>query len=255
MGAADTPGERTRMSFAAGDGEFRNRFWIIGAAYGVGFFLYSIDKTPVAIAFARRIVGSGAGEDSSQFGHTIRLSFAFGTLLVFLAALVRSWATAYLQASVVHDADLHSERLLADGPYRHLRNPLYLGNILMAVGIGFLASRTGFVVIVVVNILIVLRLIAREEAGLLASQGESYRRYYEAVPSLLPSIRPRVSAGTGQPNWRDGFFGESFVWGFAVGMAAFTVTLNIAYYYVCMSLGFAVYFLQSYWRSRDKAKL
>jgi len=243
------------MSFAASDSEFRNRFWIIGAAYGVGFFLYSIDKTPLAIALVHRILGSGVSDDSAQFGHAVRSIFAGGTLLVLLAALVRSWATAYLQASVVHDADLHSERLLADGPYRHLRNPLYLGHILMAIGIGFLASRIGFVVIVVVNILIVLRLIAREEAGLLASQGESYRRYYDAVPSLLPSISPRVPAGTGQPNWRDGFFGESFVWGFAAGMAAFTVTLNIVYYYVCMSLGFAVYFLQSYLRSRDKTKL
>lgn len=244
------------MSFAASDSEFRNRFWIIGASYGVGFFLYSIDKINVAVAFAHRILGSGASEDSSQFAHAIRVIFAFGTLLVLLAALVRSWATAYLQASVVHDADLHSERLLADGPYRHLRNPLYLGNILMAAGIGFLASRTGFVVIVVVNILIVLRLIAREEAGLLASQGESCRRYYEAVPRLLPSIRPRVPAGTGRPNWRDGFVGESFVWGFVAGMAAFTVTLNIAYYWVCMSVGFAVYFFQSYYlRSRAKAKL
>ena len=242
------------MNFAASDAEFRHRFWIIGAAYGVGFFLYTVDHTYVAVALARRILGSAVSEDSLQFGHAVRAIFAFGTLLVFLAALVRSWATAYLHANVVHDADLHSERLLADGPYRHLRNPLYLGNILMAVGIGFLASRIGFVVIVVVNILIVMRLIAREEAGLLASQGESYRLYYEAVPSLLPSIRARVPAGTGHPNWRDGFFGESFVWGFAFGMAAFTATLNIAYYWICMSVGFAIYFLQSYLRSRDKVK-
>ena len=242
------------MSSAASDTEFRNRFWIIGAAYGVGFFLYAVDHVYIAFAIARRILGPGVSEDSSQFGHAVRAIFAVGTLLVFLAALVRSWATAYLHANVVHDADLHSERLLADGPYRHLRNPLYLGNILMAVGIGFLASRIGFVVIVVVNILIVLRLIAREEASLLASQGESYRRYYEAVPSLLPSIRARVPAGTGQPNWRDGFFGESFVWGFAFGMAAFTVTLNVKYYWICMGAGFAVYFLQNYLRSRDKAK-
>ncbi len=240
------------MSFAAGDTEFRNRFWIIGASYGVGFFLYQFDHTNVSVALARRILGAGVGEDSLQFGHAIRVIFAFGTVLVVLAALVRSWATSYLHANVVHDADIHSERLLADGPYRHLRNPLYLGNILMAVGLGLLASRSGFVVIVLVNILIVLRLIAREEAGLLASQGESYRRYYKAVPSLLPSIRAREPAGTGQPNWRDGFFGESFVWGFAFGMLAFTITLNVAYYWICMGAGFAVFFLQSYLRSRDK---
>ena len=197
------------MSFAAGDAEFRNRFWIIGASYGLGFFLYSVDKSNVSVALARRILGSAVSEDTSQFDHLVRGIFACGVVLIFLAALVRSWATAYLHADVVHDADLHSERLLADGPYRYLRNPLYLGNILMAVGISTMASRVGFVVIVALNILIVLRLIGREENGLLASQGESYRRYYETVPKLVPSVRARVPAGGGQPNWRDGFFGES----------------------------------------------
>jgi protein-S-isoprenylcysteine O-methyltransferase Ste14 len=243
------------MNFAASDAEFRNRFWIIGAAYGVGFFLYQFDHGNVAIALAHRILGAGVNEDSAQFDHAVRAIFFFGTMLVILAALVRSWATAYLSAKVVHDADLHSERLLADGPYRHLRNPLYLGNILMATGIGLLASRIGFVVIVLANILIVLRLIAREEAGLLASRGESYFRYYKAVPALLPSLQARVPAGSGQPNWRDGFFGESFVWGFALGMAAFTITLNVAYYWVCMGAGFAVYFLQNYLRARAKSEV
>ena len=241
------------MSFAASDAEFRNRFWIIGASYGVGFFLYSVDKTNISIDLAGRILGPIRSQDSILLEHTVRAIFTCGVLLVALAALVRSWATAYLHAEVVHDAALHSERLLADGPYRHLRNPLYLGNILMAVGLGLMASRVGFVVIVVVNVLIVLRLIGREEAGLLATQGESYRRYYEVVPSLVPALRARVPAGNGRPNWRDGFFGESFVWGFAAGMVAFTVTLNVGWFWAFAGTGFAIYFLQNYLRSREKA--
>jgi len=45
-------------------------------------------------------------------------------------------AEAYLHSSVVHDSQLHSDRLVADGPYRRVRNPLYLGNILLAFGLG-----------------------------------------------------------------------------------------------------------------------
>ena len=240
------------MTLQAGDTEFRNRFWIIGTSYGLGFVLYVFDKTSVAVYLAQRILGPFVNPDSYQsFDHAARAIFALGTILVLLAALIRSWATAYLHSTVVHDADIHSERLLADGPYRYLRNPLYLGNILMAAGVGLLASRLGFLVIVLGNLIIVLRLIRREEAGLLASQGESYRRYYEAVPSLLPAFRPRVPAGSGQPNWRDGFFGESFVWGFVAGMAAFTVTLSLAWYGALSGLGFAIYFVQNYLRSRN----
>jgi len=42
----------------------------------------------------------------------------------------------YLHSSVVNDRQLHPERLVANGPYRWVRNPLYLGNILLAFGWG-----------------------------------------------------------------------------------------------------------------------
>jgi hypothetical protein len=48
----------------------------------------------------------------------------------------------------MRDSRVHTERVLADGPYRYVRNPLYLGNILMATGIGLMASRIGFLVLV-----------------------------------------------------------------------------------------------------------
>ena len=41
-----------------------------------------------------------------------------------------------MSSSVVHDPRVHDSRLVADGPYRYLRNPLYLGDVLVAFGIG-----------------------------------------------------------------------------------------------------------------------
>jgi len=100
---------------------------------------------------------------------------------------------------------------VADGPYRHLRNPLYLGTILLAVAIGTMASRIGFLVLTVGMILFVYRLILREEANLLRSQGESYRRYFEAVPRLIPRSRGTlgliVEAKKEGPGFSAGFGG------------------------------------------------
>ena len=76
------------------------------------------------------------------------------------------------------------------------------------------------------------------------------RRYADAVPRLLPSLRPRVAAGGTRPNWLDGLTGETFMWGCAIGIAVFAVTLRLLHFWLIMGAGFAVYFLQSFWRGR-----
>ena len=235
------------MSWRATEFEFRYRFWIISGIFYLGFGCYIWDRMNMSVAVARMILG---GLSSPLAGRWIRASLAVGVLIVPLAALVRSWAEAYLRSSVVHDCKLHSDRLVADGPFRRVRNPLYLGNILLAFGLGLMASRTGFLVLVVATLPFVYRLILREEARLLESQGDGYRKYFETVPRLWPSLRPRVPAGGGRPNWVDGFAGETFVWSFAVGMAVFDLTLRLAHFWIIIGAGFAVYFLQAWLRKR-----
>lgn len=241
------------MRLQASDCEFRNRFWIIASIYAVTFACYRVDPTNVTIALTSRILrwashGAAATIDDPNFDNTARLFFACGTILLVLSALIRSWATAYLKSGVVHDSAMHSHLLVADGPYRHVRNPLYLGNVLQALGIGLMASRLGFAFLTIANTIFMIRLILHEEAGLLQSQGESYHRYFEAVPRLYPSFLARVPGSGAQPNWRDGVLGEMFFWIFAAGMAAFTVTLQSNHFLIALGTGFALYFLQNYLR-------
>jgi protein-S-isoprenylcysteine O-methyltransferase Ste14 len=241
------------MSFRATDFEFRYRFWFIAGIFAVAFMSYGFDRVNVSVALSRAIVAVGKFRNPDLIDGYVRGFFVLGALLVGVAALARSWAESYLHSSIVHDMNLHSDSLVADGPYRHLRNPLYLGNILLAVGIGFLASRAGFLILAVGTTIFVYRLILREEAGLLASQGESYRRFFRNVPRLRPSLTPCVPAAGGRPDWVDGFTGELFMWGCAVGMAAFAATENILYYWVSMGIGFAIYFLQAFLRRKPAA--
>jgi hypothetical protein len=153
-----------------------------------------------------------------------------------------------LNSGVVHDSAIHSELLVADGPYRRVRNPLYLGNVLQVLGIGLMASRLGFAFLTIANTIFMIRLILREEAGWLQSHGESYHRCFEAVPRLCPSLLARVPSSGAQPNWRDGVLGEMFFWIFAAGMAAFTVTVRCNHFLIAPGTAFALYFLQNYRR-------
>jgi hypothetical protein len=115
---------------------------------------------------------------------------------------------------------------VADGPFRYTRNPLYLGSLPMAAGIGVLASRSGFIFLVLANWIFVFRLIFREEESLLKSQGESYRAYCKAVPRFWPALKPRVPSGDLRPDWGQAFAGEGFVWLFGIAELLIAVTLN-----------------------------
>lgn len=174
-----------------------------------------------------------------------RLVIGIGALLVFLSAMIRTWGAAYLRTDVVHDTSQHSEVLVADGPFRYVRNPLYFANLPMAAGIGVLASWSGFVFLVIANWFFVYRLIFREEESLKQSQGESYLAYFRSVPRFWPSLSPKVASGNLRPQWTQAFAGETFVWLFGVAELAIAVTLNPQIGYVLFGLGFVAHFVIS----------
>jgi phospholipid methyltransferase len=131
-----------------------------------------------------------------------------------------------LRTEIVHDTAQHSDALVADGPFRYTRNPLYLATLPMAAGIGVLASVSGFIFLVLANWVFVYRLILREEDTLRQNQRRSYRAYCENVPRFWPSLRPRVPPGNRRPQWGQTLGGESFVCVF--GVAELLVAMDAA---------------------------
>src|SRR5271157_2993645 len=223
---------------AASEFEFRQRFWIIGAIFCLAFFTYNLDHQHAGTAVTEWITRIG-GTAATRTDY--RLMFAVAALFAIAAALVRTWGTAYLNSEVMIAMRVQTSRLVADGPYRYVRNPLYFGNILLAVGFGLMASRIGFFILVVGMIVFCYRLILREEAGIAASQGDSYRAYCAAVPRLWPAQRPRLPQAGGAPNWADGLMGEAFVWVMAAAEVAFVITLNQIVFFVMLVASFAFY--------------
>jgi protein-S-isoprenylcysteine O-methyltransferase Ste14 len=217
-----------------GDWVFRFRFWLIVALFFAGFEAYSIDHINAVVRVIRWL-----GLPPGARRAALHVAFAAGAALCMLAAVLRTWAAAYLRSEVVHDSSLRSERLVADGPYRRVRNPLYLGSILLAASLGLLASLLGWIVLVVGMASLTRALISREERQLLESQGSRYRAYLDAVPAIVPSIRARLPAG-GQPaRWVQAFVGEAPMWIFAAALVAFAATLDnrVAFVFIWASLG------------------
>ena len=118
---------------------------------------------------------------------------AAATLALLLAALVRTWATSYLGSDVVYDKDLHSERVVADGPYRFVRNPLYLGTWLLTAAISILMPPGGALFALVTVTLLIVAWVLAEEGKLTIERGDAYTAYLKKVPRFFPSIVPKNS--------------------------------------------------------------
>jgi protein-S-isoprenylcysteine O-methyltransferase Ste14 len=230
----------------ATDFEFRHRFWIFGLLYFAGFVPYWFHDQN-ALTSLINAVNPGASERS------VHIAFGIAAAVMFAAALLRTWATAYLSTEVMKHTQVQSSALVAEGPYRYVRNPLYLGNLLMTVSFGALASRIGAIIVIVGVTVFVLRLIGREEGELTAAQGESYRRFLAAVPRLFPSFTPRLPSSGRAPRWGQAFAGESMMWGFAITLLVFAFTLKTGpTFFIPLTLSIASSF---FFRGRiDEAK-
>ncbi|MGB6942964.1 MAG: isoprenylcysteine carboxylmethyltransferase family protein [Bryobacteraceae bacterium] len=202
--------------------EFRNRALVFGLIFALAFSAYSIDPQNSVAALANWL--AAALRLDTNF--IARLLFGCAAVLLVFAAIIRTWASSYLRANVVYAAEVKTESLVADGPYRHTRNPLYFANVFLALGLGAMMSRTGFFVAILAMLAFCYRLIFREEAELQANQGDAYERYRRAVPRLWPTLAPRVAPSGRQADWIAGFKAEFWYWGSAVAVAVYAVTLN-----------------------------
>jgi len=115
----------------------------------------------------------------------------------------------------------------------------------MAIGVGAMMSRTGFLVAVALMVVFSYRLILREETELRANQRERYERYANAVPRLWPSLLARAVSAGRQPNWKDGFKAESWYWGFAASSIAFAITLNLKVFFAIFVASIVVFWVSS----------
>jgi protein-S-isoprenylcysteine O-methyltransferase Ste14 len=219
---------------------FRYRAALISCTYTLGFSAYSFDHVNAVQA----AVGWLLGPNSPHALLAAHILLSAGALLVAFAAFVRTWGAAYLSASVVHDAKSHSSTLVADGPYRHVRHPLYFASIISTIGTAFLASRIGFVIMVVGLTVLYVRLARWEEEQMQEQQGEAYREYCRRVPWLWPSIKPRVPATGAKPHWGQAFWGEAFMWGFALAIGAFAITLKFIVLWVLFAVALLLFLEQ-----------
>ena len=183
--------------------EFRFRMLIMAALVALGFWAPWIEQWGIG----RRI--STIEWLALELSRTGLVSFTVATpVVIVLGALIalkgvvfRVWGAAYLGYGTVHHEQMQAGRVMADGPYRFLRNPLYLGGWSMMLAMAFIMPPTGALFSMTLLTIFILRLVLGEEAFLARQLGEPYQAYLRAVPRLIPRLRGALPPAGHRPHW------------------------------------------------------
>ncbi len=204
--------------------EFRYRFWIIVVLCVLGFVapwdmaLHLDGSGPNTHVWARlaMLLYRGGGLSIATAFNVVLVA---GIVCAGLGAWMRTWGSAYLSAEVMSDTTMRGDRVVADGPYRYFRNPLYVGAWIHTLALALLMPLSGAVFAVVLIVLFQYRLILGEEAFLTAKLGAPYAAYCAKVPRLIPAPHARVETSGAKPQWIQAAVAEIFMWGMTASFA------------------------------------
>ena len=183
--------------------EFRLRMLILVAIVCLGFYAPWIEiwglgtRIPLMEWLALELTRHGL----MPFAVSAPGMIVLASLVAAAGAVLRVWGTAYLGYGTVHHEQMQAGAVMADGPYRYLRNPLYAGGWFMFAAMAFLMPPTGALVSMILATVFLLRLILAEEAFLTNQLGEPYREYLRAVPRLFPRLHAGLPSAGQKPHW------------------------------------------------------
>ena len=190
--------------------EFRLRMAINAAIIILGFWAPWIEKWGIGsrVSLLEWLALELTRSGSMPFHLATPAVIIAGASIAAIGAMLRVWGTAYLGSTIVQSANMRAESVMADGPYRFVRNPLYLGLWCMVAALAFMMPPTGALFAIVLLTLFLLRLIFGEEAFLSQQLGEPYRAYLASVPRLIPRLRTSVARSGSKPDWMRGVLAE-----------------------------------------------
>jgi protein-S-isoprenylcysteine O-methyltransferase Ste14 len=116
---------------------------------------------------------------------------------------------------------VYASRLVQGGIFAHCRNPLYVGNYLILVGVGLASNSLLFLAVALPFFALAYwAIIAAEENYLRGKYGPEYDTYCARVNRLVPSLRGLRQTFRGMGfNWRrliSAEYGSTFIWTAAI---------------------------------------
>jgi protein-S-isoprenylcysteine O-methyltransferase Ste14 len=126
------------------------------------------------------------------FAQPTPLTMIMGFVVLALGEMMRFWGVAYAGSLTRVTGSVGAPELIVSGPFAYVRNPLYVCNIMMYVGVGIMSNAlwpwlpiAAFCWFVFQYIVIV-----KHEEEFLSTTFAEYTAYRANVPRFLPRLTP-----------------------------------------------------------------
>jgi protein-S-isoprenylcysteine O-methyltransferase Ste14 len=144
-------------------------------------------------------------------------------ILVLLGLGIRAWADGFAGRHT-RTEQIEAPRLSTGGPYSLVRNPIYIGSMVIGLGmVGLLASWVALIPYLAVFAIFYFAVIPAEEQFLRRTFGRQYEEYCQHVPRLRPRPTPWPDAEKKVFDWKPAL-GE---WRVALAIVAILVFFTL----------------------------
>ncbi len=129
-------------------------------------------------------------------------SILTGLVIALIGEGFRFWGVSYAGSETRRTNEVGGSYLVISGPFAHLRNPLYLGNILIYTGIGIMSMALFPFLQIVAFLFFYFQyrvIIIGEEEYLHKTYGKQFEEFKQNVPRLIPRITPYKAENVKQP--------------------------------------------------------
>jgi protein-S-isoprenylcysteine O-methyltransferase Ste14 len=166
------------------------------------------------------------------FARPTLISLLIGFAVVALGEMIRFWGVSIAGAETRTTGTVGGTHLITAGPFAYVRNPLYLGNMMMYIGVGIMSLALfpwlliGALAWFYVQYYLI---VTKEEEYLQERFGNEYQRYCSDIRRFVPGLTPYKVQGSAPKtvNISEGFVSES-----RTLQAIFLVTVVLTVMYI-----------------------
>lgn len=138
------------------------------------------------------------------WAHPTLISVIVGGACILLGEAFRYWGVAHAGSETRTTSGVGASKLVTSGPFSFVRNPLYIGNMMIYCGIGVMSMALVPYLLIGAAAFFVLQyiLIVNEEESFLVHEfGEEYELYRSHVRAWLPRFSTYPHATKRSPAW------------------------------------------------------